>query len=131
LNELKRIVQAILVATIVLYLLLGGAVVYFAVDASNKRDDIAAQTARTDKLTQDLCELLSGARVASNMQLRTPLRTVLQVQANVLTVAARAPSNRGTSRETLYRSQAKVLRGMAGRVRDVGPIKCQFDGGSP
>lgn len=100
-------------------------------DESRNRDkQLAALTGRLTRLTQQLCDNLSASRLASNEQIRQPLKTVALTLADVLTVASEAPANAG-ARAARYRAAAVRLRRQARNVQLVGEFDCQFTAKGP
>lgn len=77
-------------------------------------------------LAQQLCDSLSASRVASNRGIRTPLRSVILTQADILEIASHSPANVGTARARLYRDASERLRRQASRVHLVGEYQCVF-----
>lgn len=87
--------------------------------------DIRREQAKRTALIQQLCENLSMSRVASNEQIRQPLRDALDGLAALLKVAqmnAETPEGRRIARRA-----AREFTDAANRVTIVGPFQCAFD----
>jgi hypothetical protein len=124
-DDLRRIVLALAGAVAILYAVGIIAAVTLYVDSVNRRNDVAAQTARTDMLSQQLCKTISRGRIVSNRTIREPLKYVLEASADALTAAAADPGNTPQAR-AIYLARAKGLRDRAKLVTPARELPCAF-----